>query len=90
MQVSLALYNRCNHLYGYDEAHHGDGVDGGIGYAGDVAVHHGICGRQARGGRHAAGDGAQEVQDGNLEDEASDQDCHQHGDECQYGTDAEE
>lgn len=47
-----------NDLDGNDEAHHGNGVDGGVCHAGDVAVNHGVGGGKTGSGGHATGDGA--------------------------------
>ena len=66
-------YRRGNNLDGNDEANHGDGVDGGVCYAGDVAVHHGVGSSKAGSGGHAAGQCAHEIKHGNLEYEASHQ-----------------
>ena len=87
----LVLHHRHgNNLDGNDEADHGDGVDGGVCHAGDVAVHHGVGGSQAGGGGHATGDGAKEVEHGDLEYQSAYQSCNKHGNQCDGCTDAEE
>ena len=78
------------HLDYQNEEHHGNGIYRGIGHARYVAVRHGVGGGKAGRTGHAAGDGAQQVENVYLEHEQAYAYCHQHGHQRDGGAYAEQ